>query len=300
MTTLNKCIWLVNALQKAGARGLSLKELSQKWERSECGQGEHLARSSFDRYKGYIQDLLGLYIECNLRGGYRYYIGNPKALERNELSRWLLDTYTTANTLAQNAAIKDRILVEQVPSSQVFLTEILDAMQENRAIKITYKGFQSRRSHSFPVEPYCVKMHQRRWYLLAYSVHDKKLRIYALDRIEEIQPTEQLFDMPTDFNADSYFAEYFGVVCDRDVAVQRIVIRANKYHQHYLRTLPLHSSQRQLFACDDYADFELTLRPTYDFCMELLKAGSMVEVLEPESLRNDMRAWVKDLWKMYK
>ena len=46
----------------------------------------------------------------------------------------------------------------------------------------------------------------------------------------------------------------------------------------------LNEHQREIFTCDDYADFELILRPTYDFCMELLKVGNMIEVIEPESL----------------
>ena len=37
-----------------------------------------------------------------------------------------------------------------------------------------------------------------------------------------------------------------------------------------MRTLPLHHSQKEIYACDDYADFELALRPTYDFYMKLL------------------------------
>lgn len=33
MTTLEKYIWVVNTLYRAGSHGLSLKELSDKWER---------------------------------------------------------------------------------------------------------------------------------------------------------------------------------------------------------------------------------------------------------------------------
>lgn len=79
--------------------------------------------------------------------------------------------------------------------------------------------------------------------------------------------------MPKGFDAKFYFSSFSGVVLDSDIPIQRIVLRADKYHQHYLCTLPLHESQREIFTCDDYADFELTLRPIYDFCMELLRVG---------------------------
>ena len=80
---------------------------------------------------------------------------------------------------------------------------------------------------------------------------------------------------------------------------ERIVLRADRYHQHYLRTLPLHPSQREIYTSDEYADFELHLRPTYDFCMELLKVGAMIEVLEPQSLRHQLHGCIKDMWKIY-
>ncbi len=195
--------------------------------------------------------------------------------------------------------LKERIIVEDVPSSHRHLTTLMEAMRSNKVLTISYRNFQHGRSYSFPVAPYCLKLFQKRWYLLAHSLNDDRLRLYGVERIEAVTPTQQRFTLPDDFDARTYFATFFGVVLDESVAVQRIVLKANQYHQHYLRTVPLHPSQRELTACKEYADFELTLRPTYDFCMELLKAGSMVEVLEPESLRNDMRAWVKDLWRMY-
>ena len=45
MTTLEKYIWVVNALYRAGSHGLSLKELSDKWELDESiSYGEPLPR----------------------------------------------------------------------------------------------------------------------------------------------------------------------------------------------------------------------------------------------------------------
>ncbi len=300
MSLLNKYIWIINTLHQAGERGLSLKELNEKWQRNDMSYGEPISRQSFDRWKGVILDMMGIVIECHLKGGYRYYIYNPEVLKRGELNRWLLDTYTTFNTLSQNVSIKDRILVEEIPSSRDFLQDILEAMQENEVIVLTYKNFQHEKSYTFPVAPYCVKMFQKRWYLLALSIREKKLRLYGLDRIEYVNITNDKFVLPEDFDASLYFKSYFGVVHDEKIGIERIVVRADKYHQHYLRSLPLHESQNEIYTCDDYADFELHLRPTYDFCMELLRAGSMIEVLEPQSLRHSMHSWVRDLWNIYK
>lgn len=301
MTTLEKYVWVVNALYKAGERGLSLKELNEKWMRDEnVSKGEPLPRQTFDRWKGNILMSFGVNIECHRQGGYRYYIGNPDSLRSGELSRWLLNTYSTANILSQSTALKDRIVVEEMPSSRGCLTDIIDAMNENRVIRITHKNFNYSKSYTFPVAPYCLRLFQRRWYMLGKSINDGQMRLYGLDRIENLEMTDEHFKMPSDFDSKAFFSTFFGVVLEEKIPVQRIVLRAGIYHQHYLRTLPLHPSQKEIYACDDYADFELRLRPTYDFCMELLRAGSMIEVLEPESLRRQMFGWVKGLWDVYK
>ena len=153
MTTLEKYIWVVNALYRAGSHGLSLKELSDKWERDESiSYGEPLPRQTFNRWKDNILMSLGVNIDCRLKGGYRYYISNPESLANGELLRWLLDTYSTANTLSQNTLLKDRILVEEIPSSRHFLTDIVDAMKGNNIIMATYRNFHYKnlRSCNYP------------------------------------------------------------------------------------------------------------------------------------------------------
>lgn len=125
--------------------------------------------------------------------------------------------------------------------------------------------------------------------MLAKSINDGKMRIYGLDRLENVELTTERFSMPKDFNAKKYFSTFFGIVTDESVAVERITIRAYKQYQQYVRSFPIHSSQKELYACDAYADFELRLRPTYDFIMELLHTGTMIEVMEPESLCKTMK-----------
>lgn len=301
MTTIEKYIWIVNVLYCTGERGLSLKELNDKWMRDiNVSNGEPLPRQTFDRWKGNILMAFGVNIECNMKGGYRYYISNSESLSKGEIVRWLLDAYSTANTLSQSIQLKNRILPEEIPSNRDFLKIIIEAMKANMIISITHKNFAHKKSYTFLVEPYCLKIYQRRWYLLAKSLNDGKMRIYGLDRLENTEVTNKRFSMPKDFNAKAYFSTFFSIVTDENIAIERIVIRAYKQHQQYVRSLPIHISQRELYACEAYADFELTLRPTYDFIMELLRVGNMIEVMEPQSLRKTMKDWAKGLWDLYK
>ena len=83
MTVLEKYFWIVNTIYNKGERGLSLKELNDKWMHDEnISNGEPLPRQTFDRWKGNILMTFGVNIECRLKGGYRYYISNPECLSK--------------------------------------------------------------------------------------------------------------------------------------------------------------------------------------------------------------------------
>ena len=299
MSLILKYIWVVKTIHRAGR--ITLKELNEKWRANvELSRGEDLPRQTFDRWRGGILDLFGILIDCEQRGGYNYYIANPKELSEGKLRTWLLNTYGTAETLSSNLSIHDRILTENIPSSQDYLSTVLEAMKSNNMLHITFKAFTMKEPKRFLVEPYCVKMSAQRWYMLARNTEHKNLRLYSLDRIEAVEISNTRFVLPDDFNAKDYFAEFFGIVLDESVPLQTIILRADKYHQNYMRTLPLHPTQREIFACDDYADFELRLRPTYDFYMKLMSFGNMIKVLEPKTLQEEICKWLENTIEMYR
>ncbi len=299
MSLILKYIWVVKTIHRAGR--ITLKELNEKWRANvDLSRGEDLPRQTFDRWKSGILDLFGILIDCEQRGGYHYYIANPKELSEGKLRTWLLNTYGTAETLSSNLSIHDRILTENIPSSQDHLSTVLEAMKSNNTLHITFKAFTMKEPKRFLVEPYCVKMSAQRWYMLARNTEHKNLRLYSLDRIEAVEISNTRFVLPDDFNAKDYFAEFFGIVLDESVPLQTIILRADKYHQNYMRTLPLHPTQREIFACDDYADFELKLRPTYDFYMKLMSFGNMIKVLEPKNLQEEICKWLENTIEMYR
>lgn len=298
MTQLQKYTWLIETIRRAGK--ISHRDLSDKWERckdlSDC---KPLHRATFNRWRDNIFSQFGIIISCQRVGGYLYYIENPEDIDEDELKKWMLDSFAVGNLIGENLSLKDRILVDQIPSGRDYLTTILEAMKENRVINIEYKAFKYDRAFKIPVEPYCVKLHENRWYMLGHNLSKDTIRLYGLDRIESVEVTDQEYKMPKDFSASDYFSSYFGIVTDDKVKPERIVIRANKDHTPYLKSLPLHHSQRLIEDNGEYADFDLFLAPTYDFVMKLLHTGAMIEVLQPQSLRKAMKGWISEMYELY-
>ena len=103
-----------------------------------------------------------------------------------------------------------------------------------------------------------------------------------------VRMSDESLEMPADFSPQDYFAEYFGVLTD-ETPMAHVVIRTYGKTPNYLRTLPLHASQREVTHTDDYTDFTFDIRPTYDFINALLTHADGLEVLEPADLRLKIR-----------
>ena len=294
---INKYVWLVETLYKA--KKITLKEINRRWTQSELSEGEEIPRRTFNNWKNAVDEMFGLVIMCDKHDGDRYYIENRDDLEEGGFQRWLLNTMSVNNTLLENKALSGRILLENIPSGQDFLATVMEAMKKSKLLEITYKGYWSEHEHTFPVAPYCVKLFRQRWYLVGNSVHEDIIRIYALDRVLEAQLSDEAFKYPKQFNPEKYFKHYFGIIHDDDCPLETVKLKVSHDQANYLRSLPLHPSQKELVHTGEYSIFSVEVRPTFDFQQELLWNGDAVEVMEPLWLREEMAGMVKRMWNNY-
>ena len=169
-----------------------------------------------------------------------------------------------------------------------YLTEIIQAMRENKIIRVTYQSFWKREPATFELMPYAVRVFKQRWYVLVYAPDIDKMRVYGLDRIHAIEPTKKKYQLPEDFDAERYFRDAYGVtVLDDQQQPEKIVISIDEYQANYLRTLPLHPSQKEIEPINGYPAFSFYLYPADEFLRELYAYGSNLEVHEPKWLRED-------------
>ena len=291
-TLFNRYVWLVDTIYRAGR--ITFEEINERWQRSSLNEtGEELPLKTFHNHKNAIQQMFDINIECNRKGGYLYYIEHAEDMERGGVRTWLLNTFAVNHLINESHHLKRRILFEEIPSGQRFLTQIIEAMRDNRTLEMSYQSFRNETAHTFEVAPYCVKVFRQRWYVLACSTSDDRLRIYALDRIRELRTSEHLFVLPEDFDPQAYFVDSLGVVVDGNCKPERVRVRVLGIQRQYLRTLPLHASQQETEITDNSSVFEFYLRPTFDFEQELLthaaNTDGQIEVLQPQWLREEMR-----------
>lgn len=282
-------VWIVNTLRKRNR--LTLSELNELWVSDEVAEGNPLPRSSFNKYRDAILDMFGLIIDCD--STYHYYISNPGEVDEDQTKQWMLSMLTTGLTLSGSSAIKDSVILENVPAGFEFLPVILQAIRQTRTIMMGYQkfGFEP---YTKPVDPYAVKLFRQRWYLLADN--GERMSVYSFDRMQSAALTDQRFARPKNFSPEDYFAEYFGVMTD-GTPLEHVVLRAYGKMANLLRTLPLHASQRELESGEGYTDYALDIRPSIDFVSELLSKIDGLDVLEPQSLKEKISRILNDALK---
>lgn len=296
---LYKITWLVDTIIKAGK--ITFSDLNDKWKQTEMSGGLELSKRTFHKWKDAVLDIFGLIIENECVGDYAYYIENANEFKSGSIKKWLFNTYAISNILADSKQIKDRIILEDVPSGRVFLDNILQAMKESWIIKITYTSFHSREGKVHTVEPYCIKIFRQRWYLLARPLNKQQVFIYAIDRIKDIEVSNQgKFEFPKDFSAKQYFDGCFGIINDAFIDVETIRLKVDAYQANYLREIPLHESQREVETSPTFSIFEVKVKPTFDFIQEVLSHGEYMEVLSPFKVRSQIKCIVEKMSEFYK
>jgi len=298
MTPLKKYIWLVDTVMRAEDKGLTLEQIGAKWNADDEMHDEGaFAKRSFHRHRKEIADLFGIEIESYGNGhDFRYRIADDG--KNDYFRRWMMDSIAVNRIITDSQDVAQYISVESTESTA--LPTLLQAMKELRMVSFTYSPYwKEEPSLYYNFKPHALKMFERRWYLIGYYGSDKAHRIYALDRISHCELQEDTCRRDPKFNLEKMFDGVYGIIVDDEVQEESIWLKVDPYQANYLRSLPLHRSQHEVGNKEGYPVFSIRVRPTYDLKQKLLSMGSSIEVLKPESLRNEMKAEIAAMLKNY-
>lgn len=285
---LPRYVWLVNTIYRH--KRITLEELSSLWQKNSLSNGEPLKRRNFINDRRAVEELFDICIECDASTGYEYYIEDKECLESSTVNRWMMSTLAVNNLLHNSKQLKERIILEDIPSGQTHLMPIIEAMRDGIRLEIVHQKFVDGDLKTYHVDPYCVKVFERRWYLIANKTpRDKEeaeedrtrvvggkssrfgVRTFALDRIQSVSPTEIPFVYPESFSPQTYFQNCLGVTTYEEATTIRFKVYGHQVP--YFRNLPLHSTQTEIESTDEYTIFEVYLRPNYEVEQAFLAQG---------------------------
>ena len=279
---------------------MTFEEISRRWQLSNIGDGRSIPLRTFHQHRTAVEELFGVEIRCNTSNGYKYCIANPEVLKNDKTRKWLLNSFNLSNMITAGHNMKDRILFEDIPHGTEYLQTIIDAMQQSKELAIDYQPFYGHRA-SYTIQPYAMKAYHQRWYVLGYIKELNAIRNIALDRLLEMTITEESFSFPENFNAEKYYENTVGIFVNDDHSPVKVKLKVYGYQIEYLRSLPLHKSQREtLSKYDEFCVFEYKLCLTPELSSQILAMGENVEVLEPTELRDEIKRRLNDCLNRYK
>ena len=186
-----------------------------------------------------------------------------------------------------------------------YISVLHDAITQQEPVNITYKPFRSIEAHKFCFSPYILKEFRNRWFVFGKR-HDFKnplISNLALDRIEQITEAskEEPFIKERGFNSKRYFQDMIGVSRNNDSRVEHITFIATESDAPYIKTKPLHQSQRELETLEDGSVlFCIDVILNHELERDLLGYGEGITVLSPASLVGKLRERLEDSLNNYK
>ena len=290
-------IWLLETLQSHGH--LTLKELQSLWMRSSVNdEYKDLAPRTLSNHIQSIFDVFGIEISCD-RSDNTYFIKNADEIGSGSVRTWMLEALSVNSLLNEGAGMKDRIIFENVPSSQKHLTTVIQAIRDGKVLEVTYQSYSKPEQEDLILEPYCLREFKKRWYLFAHKCKDEEPHMFALDRMISAEVGGKSFKLPKKFDAHDFFSGIYGIRPYKDLKREFIELKADAFQAKHFRSLPLHSSQEEIETTPEYSVFKYFLAPDYDFKQDVLSFGTRVEVLSPAHLRKEMSSMINQLLRMY-
>jgi len=266
----------------------------RKLENDDIDTTFEYAIRTFERDKKDIAILFGIDIHYNRKD--KTYAIDEAEIEDQSVTR-MIEAFSIHHALKEGNKLSPSVFLEKRKSSGTeHIYGIIHAIQNKYILNFTHQKHWEDFNTLREVKPIAVKESQQRWYLVALDQKDEKVKTFGLDRIFHLKVADTKFK-PIAYNVEKEFQHAFGV--ETYEAAEKVVLEFSKQQGNYIKTFPLHESQRIVEESEDSVILEFFIHTTNDIKMELLKYGSDVKVLSPISLQNEIKNRISEMSNLY-
>lgn len=244
---------------------------------------------TFQRDVAEIGSIYGIYIKYNFSGKF-YFIEEEF---ESEMSDRFFEAFDLFNTLKTKENLSEFIHFDNCYAGGTeHIYGLLHAIRNCLIVSFSYQKFYRNNSENRTVEPLALKEFKRRWYLVAKDVFDERIKTYALDRMTDLDVQKTQYKKDGSFNISEYLKYCFGIygiTPPQEAAPETIILAFEPLQGKYIKSLPLHHSQKILVDNEEELRISLQLYLTYDLMMELMSFGSAVRVIAPQELAEKLQ-----------
>ena len=265
-----------------------------KLEQDDIDTTFEYAIRTFERDKKDITALFGIVIQYNRKD--KTYAIDEEEIEDQSVTR-MIDAFSIHHALQEGNKLSPSVFLEKRKSlGTEHIHGIIHAIQNLYLLQFTHQKHWEDFSSQREVKPIAIKESQQRWYLVALDKKNNVVKTFGLDRISNLKITDTKFK-PVAYNVEKEFQHAFGV--ETYEAAKKVILEFSKQQGNYIKTFPLHKSQRIVKETEDAVSIEIFIHTTNDIKMELLKYGSNVKVIAPISLQNDIKNRISEMSNLY-
>ena len=295
LTYFKRYLYVIDRLR---SRPCSFNELQDhvmhKLEQDDIDTNFEYAIRTFDRDKKDISTLFGINIQYNRKD--KTYIIDEEEIEDQTVTR-MIDAFSIHHALQEGNKLSPSVFLEKRKSlGTEHIHGIIHAIQNLFILKFTHQKHWEDFSTQRDVKPIAIKESQQRWYLVALDIKDETVKTFGLDRISNLKITDIKFK-PIAYSVEKEFQHAFGV--ETYTRAEKVVLKFSNKQGNYIKTFPLHDSQRIIEETGDSILLEIYIHLTNDFTIELLKHGGNVKVIEPKSLIATIKQRVEEMSNLY-
>ncbi len=181
--------------------------------------------------------------------------------------------------------------------------KLIQAIAANHKISFLKENYYGATNKPYIVSPLCLKEYANRWYLIAVVDGESEIKNFGIDRLSQIEIKNIKSLQLDDFQKQ--LKQYDDVVGlnyteSKKEVPEKIVLKAHNNQIKYLRSLPIHKSQICIDGIDNqWGQVTYVLKPNYEFEIQILKLGNMVEVLEPIWFREKIKKHISEMYHLY-
>ena len=277
--------FIINYLRN---NGRTFKEIKDRLKiESEIQSADlNISVRTFQRDIINIREFYGIDIIYN-RSQRLYVISNDNIDTKAER---LIESFDIFNTLNITDKISKYIHFEdRKANGSNFILDIITSIKNRNIIEVYHKKYEEKDYSKKILTPLAIKEYDYRWYLIAKEYKKEQVKSYGLDRIQLIIQKPIKYTYPDDFNIDKYFNEFYGIITPNNKKAEYIELLFPAFQGNYIKSLPLHHSQKIIDDNTEFLKISLQLVPTYDFIMKLQSYAENVKVLKPKWLAEELK-----------
>ena len=288
-------LYVIDRLRSRPCSFNDLQEhVMRKLENDDIDTAFEYAIRTFERDKKDIATLFGIDIHYNRKD--KTYAIDEEEIEDQSVTR-MIDAFSIHHALKEGNKLSPSVFLEKRKSlGTEHIYGIIHAIQNGVVLKFTHEKHWIDEITQREVKPIAIKESQQRWYLVALDKKNDRVKTFGLDRISHLKITDTKFK-PINYNVEKEFQHAFGV--ETYEAAEKVLLEFSNKQGNYIKTFPLHESQRIVEETEDSIILEIFIHTTNDIKMELLKYGSDVKVLSPISLQNEIKNRISEMSNLY-